>query len=103
VSTNGASLRPRPSELDLSGVPSLDLGSEPKARSTTTEIDDRPRHVGVTVHVLADGISVRESKDPSDVMCVDQIINEHAPGHRTSLHLAADVAYTRELSVRSVV
>lgn len=96
-STTSTPPRPCPSELDLPSVPSLDLGSKPEARSTTAEIEDWTRHVGVPVHVLAHGVPVSESEDSSDVVRVDQITDEHAAGHETSLHLAADVAYTCEL------
>jgi hypothetical protein len=84
-------------------MPPLDLGSQPEAWSTTAEIDDRARHVRVPVQILAHGIPVTEPKDPSNVVRVDQIIDEYAACHEISLHLAADVAYTCELSVWPIV
>lgn len=84
-------------------MPSLDLRSQPEARSTTAEIENRARHIGVPVHVLAHGVPVGEAEDPSNVVCVDQIIDEYAASHTTSLHVIAAAAYTRELSVRPLV
>ncbi|MHB8657307.1 MAG: hypothetical protein ACYC91_05030 [Solirubrobacteraceae bacterium] len=43
-----------------------------------------------------------EPKDPSDVVRVDQIVDEHAAGHESSLQVTADEAYACELSVRGV-
>ena len=70
-SRRGASLWSGPAELDLSGVPSLDFGSQPKARSTTTKIEDRPRHVRITMDIETDGVPVSEAEDPGDVVRVD--------------------------------
>ena len=84
-------------------MPPLDLGSQPETRPTTAEIEDWTRHVGVPAQVLADGIPMREPKDPSNIVCVDQIIEEHPTRHEASLHLVADAAYTCELSVRVVL
>jgi hypothetical protein len=86
----------------LPGVPSLDLRSQPETRATAAEIEDRTRHLGVSVEILAHGVAVSKSKDPSDVVCVDQIVDEHAAGHESSLHVTADDAYGRELSVRPI-
>jgi hypothetical protein len=86
----------------LPGVPSLDVRSQPETRSTGAKIEDRTRHVGVAVEILAHGVAVSESKDPSDVVRVNQVVDEHATGHESSLHVAADDAYARELSVRGV-
>jgi hypothetical protein len=83
-------------------VPSLDLGSEPEARPATAKIEDGTRHVRVPVQVLAYGVPVSESEDAGHVVCVDQIIDEHTSSHEASLHVAADVAYTCKLSVRSM-
>ena len=58
-------------ELDLPGVPSLDLRSQPEAGSTTTKIEDRPRHVRIAVHVETDRVSVGEAEYPGDVVRVD--------------------------------
>jgi hypothetical protein len=52
-------------------MPSLDLGSEPKARSTAAEIENWTWHVWVPAQILAHGIPVSETEDPSDVMCID--------------------------------
>jgi hypothetical protein len=78
-------------------VPALDLGPKPQAWSTTSQVEDWAWHFGIPVHVLAHGVSVSESEDSSDVMGVDEIVDKHAAGHRTSLHLAADVAHARKL------
>jgi hypothetical protein len=99
-SMSGAPFRSRAAQFDLAGVPPLDLRSQPQARPASTEIEDGTGHVGVPVHILADGIAMSEPQDPGNVVRVDQIIDEHPPGHKQSLHLTADVAYTCELSVR---
>ena len=54
------------------------------------------------MEILAHGVAVGEPKDPSDVVRVDQIVDEHAAGHEPSLQVTADAAYTCELSVRVV-
>ena len=36
-------------------------------------------------------------------MRVNEVVDEHSPRHEASLHVAADMAYTRELSVRRVM
>jgi hypothetical protein len=61
-------------------MPSLDLGSEPETRSTTAEIEDRAWHVRVAMKVLAHGVPVSEPKDPSNVVRVDEIVNEYTAG-----------------------
>ncbi len=94
--------RSGPAKLDLPDVPSLDLRSEPEAGSTTAEVEDWTRHVRVPVEILAHGVAVGEPKDPSDVVCVDEIIDEHAAGHESSLHVTADEACACKLSVRRV-
>lgn len=45
--------------------------AEPEAGSATTKIEDWAWHVGVPVHVLAHGVPVSETEDPSDVMRVN--------------------------------
>jgi hypothetical protein len=65
----------------------LDLGSQPETRPSATEIEDWTRHLGVPLHVLAHGISVSEPQDLSDLVGVDQVIDEHATGHGTSLRV----------------
>jgi hypothetical protein len=102
-STTRVPPRSSPAELDLPGVPSLDLRAQPEARSTTTKIEDRPRHVRIAVHVETHGVSVGETEYPGDVVRVDQIIEKYATGHRTSLHLSADREYTCDLSVRRML
>ena len=83
-------------------MPSLDLRSEPEAWSTTAKVKDRTRHVRVPVEILAHRVAVGEPKDPSDVVRVDEIIDEHAARHESSLHVTTDAAYACELSVRRV-
>lgn len=87
---SGAPLRPGSAELDLPGMPSLYLRSQPEARPATAKIKDRPRHVGVPVQVLAHRVAVGEAENPGDVMRIDEIVEEHASSHRTSLHAVAD-------------
>ncbi len=81
-STSGAALGSRPPQFNLSDVPSLDLGSQPQAWTTTTEIEYGARHVGIPMHVLTDGIAMSEPQDPGNVVRVDQIIDEHSSGHK---------------------
>ena len=95
--------RSRAAQFDLAGVPPLDLRSEPQARPAAAEVEDGPGHVGIPVHILADGIAMSEPQDPSNIVRVDEVVDEHAARHEASLHLAADMAYTRELSVRPVM
>lgn len=95
-SATGASLRTRSAQVDLSGVPSLNLGSKPQARSSSAQIEHGTRHVGIAVEVLADSVSMREADDLGDGVRIDQIVEEDATGHDSSRHLAADRAYTRE-------
>lgn len=102
-STTGLAPRPGSAERDLSSVPSLDLWPQPQAWSAAAQVEDRTRHVGVPVHILAHRVPMREPEDAGNVMRVDQIVDDHSPGHDTSLHLAADVAYGCELSVRRVM
>ena len=89
-------------ELDLPRVPSLDLRSQPKARSTTAKVEDWTRHVRVPVEILAHRVAVGETKDPSNVVGIDEIVDAHASGHGSSLLVKADEAYACELSVRAV-
>lgn len=84
-------------------MPSLNLWAQPETRTAATEVEDRTRHVGVTVYVLAHGVPMREPEDPCNVVRVDEILDDHSSGHRSSLRLAADVEYTCELSVRRVM
>jgi hypothetical protein len=103
-SGSGATIWPCPTALDLSGVPSLNLGPEPETWATTAQIEDRPGHIGIPMQVLADGIPVSEPEDAGNIMRVDQIIDEYSTRHKPSLHVAADGAYTCEhLSVRYAV
>ena len=88
--SSGAPLRPCSAELDLPGMPSLYLRSQPEARPATAKIKDRARHVGIPVQVLAYRVAVGEAENLGDVMRVDEIVEEHALSHRTSLHVAAD-------------
>jgi hypothetical protein len=74
-------------------VPALDFGSQPEARTTAAEIEDRARHVRIPVQILADRIAVGESEDSGDVVCVDQVIEMDTARHDASLHVVADVAY----------
>lgn len=99
ISTSGAPLWSRSPEFDLLGVPPLDLRSEPEAWATAAEVEDGARHVGIPLEVLAHGIPVSEPKDPGNIVCVDQVVDVHATRHGASLHVAADLAYTCELSV----
>ena len=87
-------------ELDLLGVPALDLRSQPEARSAASEVEDRTRHVWMSMEVEAYRVPVSEPEDACDVMCVDGVIEEHSAGHGASLHLATDNEYTCDLSVR---
>jgi len=79
----------------LERVPPLDLRSEPQARSAAAEVEDWARHVGIAMHVLAHGVAMGEPQYPGDVMRVNQIVEEHAAGHQTSLHPRADGERTR--------
>jgi hypothetical protein len=97
LSPSSAPLRSRSAELDLPGVPSLDFRSQPEARPATTKINDWARHIGIPVKVLAHSVAVREPKDPGDVVRVDQIVDEHAASHASSLHVTAVEAYACEL------
>jgi len=83
-------------------VPALDLRSEPETWSTTAKVEDWTRHVRVPVEILAHGVAMREPEDPSDVVCVDEVVDKHAAGHVSSLHVTVDEAYACELSVRAV-
>ncbi len=74
-------LRSGSAELDLPGVPALDLRSEPEARPAAAEIKDWSRHVWVAVHILAHRVAVGEAENPGDVMRVDEVIQKHTPGH----------------------
>jgi hypothetical protein len=102
-STTCAPLRSRAAELDLPGVPSLDLRSQPEARPATAKIKDWARHVRISVHVEAHGVPVSEAENPSDVVRIDQIVENYATGHRSSLHLLANREYTCDLYVRRVL
>lgn len=89
-SWSGAPLRPCSAELDLAGMPSLYLRSQPEARPATAKIKDRARHVGIPVQVLAHRVAVGEAENLGDVMRIYEIVKQHASSHRTSLHVAAD-------------
>ena len=54
----------------------------PEARATATEIEGRPRHVRIAVQILAHRVAMGEAEDSGDVMRVDQVVEEHATGHR---------------------
>jgi len=62
-------------------VPAFDLGSEPEPWPTATEVNHRPRHVGITRLVLADGVSVGETEDLGYIVGVDEVIHEDSSGH----------------------
>jgi hypothetical protein len=82
-------------------MPPLDLGTQPEARTTRTKIEYRSRHVRVSALVLAHGVAVRQAKDPSDLVGVDELVDCDSPGHEASLHPSADAGYACEhLSVR---
>jgi hypothetical protein len=57
ASTNSASLRPRPSELDRSGVPSLDLGLKPVVdRVSVAQNEDAGDLVGIRTRDAGIGV-----------------------------------------------
>jgi hypothetical protein len=87
-------------ELDLSGVPALDFRSQPKTRPAASKVENRTRHVWMSMQVEAYRVSVSEPEDACDVMRIDEVIEEDSAGHEASLHLATDNEYTCDLSVR---
>lgn len=86
-------------DLDLTGMPSLDLRTEPKTWSTATEVKNRARHVVALAQVLAHGVAVLEPEDASDLVRVNQIIDEDTSADGRSLHLPAEITYARGFSV----
>ena len=84
----------------MASVPSLDLGSQPEAGAAGSKIEDRPWHVWIPALVLADGISVAEPQDPSDVVGIDEVVDRNPSWHVASLRPLADVSYACNLSVR---
>jgi hypothetical protein len=42
------------------------------------------------VEVLAHRVSVGEAENLGDVLSIDEVVEEDAPSHRTSLHVASD-------------
>ena len=86
----------------LARVPTLDLWSQPEARTSAAEVEDWPRHVLVAAHVEAHRIAVGEPEDPRDVMRVNEVFEGYAPGHLASLAALPDVLSTRVInSVRT--
>jgi hypothetical protein len=69
--------RPAP----LGRCPLLQLRLEPQLHATLSEVDDRPRHVGVTVLVHADGVRMRQAEHLSCAMRVAQIIDGDRSRH----------------------
>jgi hypothetical protein len=67
-------------------MPPFYLGTEPKHRPTAPEVDDGTGHVGIPGLVLADRAAVSEPEDLSDVVRVDQILDEDAARHGKRLH-----------------
>ena len=83
-------------------MPTLDLWSQPEARTSAAEVEDWPRHVLVAAHVEAHRIAVGEPEDPRDVMRVNEVFEGYAPGHLASLAALPDVLSTRVInSVRT--
>jgi hypothetical protein len=65
----------------LALCPPLDLGSEPELDTTLAEVDDRSRHVFVSLLILADGIAVGEFEDVGDALSVEEMLCLDFGGH----------------------
>jgi hypothetical protein len=101
-STSRTTPRTRLPKRRLARVPTLDLRSQPEARTSAAEVEDWPRHVLVAAHVEAHRIAVGEPEDPRDVMRVDEVFEGYAPGHLASLAALPEVLSTRVInSVRT--
>jgi|GEM_PF-6475489 len=81
-------------------MPSLDVRSEPEARTSWTEIEDWTRHLLVSPLVLADCVSVAQTEDLGYCVRINQVIEHDSSRHAASLRRLADVSYGRNLSVR---
>jgi hypothetical protein len=67
-------------------MPPFYLRTGPEHRPAGAEVDDGAGHVGIPVLVLADRVAVSEAEDLSDVVGVDQILDEDAARHGKRLH-----------------
>jgi len=92
---DGGTLRARLTKLDLPCMPPLNLRTSPKARPARSEVEHGARHIRVTALVLTDGIALAQAEDSSHVVGVDELLEGDSFRHGGSLHLSADVSYTR--------
>lgn len=90
LAESGARIGARPASapvatLPVTRCPALDLWAKPKHWASTAEVEHRPGHVLVPGLVLANAVSVRQPKDLSDVLGVDEVVNQHVTRHERSV------------------
>lgn len=66
--------------------PILDLGSQPQARPTWSQIDNGPWHIGIAPRIGTHAVRVRQSEYFSDAICIDEIFGIHLRRHPGSLN-----------------
>ncbi len=95
ASANQSWIRTCPSVSPPPGDPLQDLRSQPEPRPTPTEIHHRSRHVGVSLLIGGDRVSVAQAEEIRDTLRIDQVVGVDLRGHVASLHpltyAAADV------------
>jgi hypothetical protein len=100
ASASDAALWTGPTPSYLPRIPVLDLRPQPEAGAARAEIEHWPWHVFEPALVLAHGVPVGQAEDASDVVGVDELINDDSSSHTPSLHRAADESSRSRLSVR---
>lgn len=81
--------------------PALDLRAKPKHGAPAPEVEHRPGHVLVPNLILADAVSICQAEDLSDVLSIDEVVNQYSTGALVEgTALRGRVAYARNDSVR---
>jgi hypothetical protein len=91
----GASPAPAPiATLSVTSRPALDFGAKPKHGASTAEIEHRSRHVLVPGLILANAVSVSQPQYLSDVLSIDEVVNQDSTRHEASVQRLAAGSFT---------